>query len=252
MFSLPSRRFTTLFRPLSLVLALGLAVGVAGSQPAYATPGGDLGDAPASTNNFGVGMTAWLAGPPANYPTVFFGGVQPTGPFHQNLSLLFHLGPAISCENQADIGGDCDGANNINPPANTANNDKFDDGINWPLFGTCQSMPVNYVVNVLPGAPTNVFVNVWADWNSNGRWGDTPGCNGMVADEWAVKNQMIALPGPGTFVFTTPNILPIRSGRPQWARITISETPATWPAARVGSGPAGSWKYGETEDYILP
>jgi hypothetical protein len=230
---------------------LGLVIGLAAIQPAYATPGGDLGDAPASTNNFGVGMTAFGA-TPANFPTVYFAGVQPTGPFHQNNTLLFHLGGAISCENQADVGPDCDGMTNIDPPGNIANQDRADDGIGWPIFGTCQRIQVRYTVTVLAGAPGTAYFNMWADWNSNGRWGDTMTCNGMAVDEWAVQNQAIPLPGVGTFVYTTPMILPVRSGRPQWARITLSEGPATWPAARVGSGPAGAWLYGETEDYILP
>lgn len=239
-------------RPLSVLIILSAILGIAAVHPTYASPGGDLGDAPDSTNNFGLNMTAWGGGPIAKYPTVYFAGAQPTGPLHQNPALLFNLGASVSCETQADVGADCDGVNNINPPANVADQDKFDDGVAWPILGNCQRIQVRYTVTVQPGAPANAYVNMWADWNSNGMWGDRPICNGMVADEWAVQNQVIALPGPGTFVYSTPFFLPIRSGRPQWARFTISESPATWAAARVGSGPAGSWKYGETEDYILP
>jgi hypothetical protein len=240
-----------LSRPIALLLIFGSLLGIA-AHPAYAAAGGDLGDAPDSTNNFGVGMTAWTAGPPARFPTVFFAGTQPTGPFHQNPTLLFHLGADVSCERQADSGPDCDGLNNIDPPANVANQDRFDDGIAWPILGNCQRIQVRYRVTVLPGAPANAYVNVWGDWTSNGAWGDRPTCNGMVADEWAVQNQVIALPGPGVFTYSTPAFLPIRTGRPQWARITISDAPASGAAARVGSGPASSWRYGETEDYVLP
>ncbi|MBV9787576.1 MAG: hypothetical protein JOZ51_05350 [Chloroflexi bacterium] len=240
-------------RPLSVLIMLGTILGIVAVHPTYASPGGDLGDAPDSTNNFGVTMTAWGGGPFAKYPTVYFAGAQPTGPFHQNPVLLFNLGAAVSCEQQADIGPDCDGINNINPPGNTADQDRADDGVFWPLFGHCQRTQVRYTVTVQAGAPSKAYVNMWADWDSNGVWGDRPICNGMVADEWAVQNQSIALPAvPGTYGFATPVLLPFRSGRPQWARFTISESPATWAAARMGSGPAGSWKYGETEDYLLP
>ena len=48
----------------------------------------DLGDAPDSSNNYGVTMTAYPAGGPlgvpARFPTVYKTGSQPYGPIHWN------------------------------------------------------------------------------------------------------------------------------------------------------------------------
>jgi hypothetical protein len=252
-------------RPLVSALILGLALSATAlSQPVQAaitTP--DLGDAPASTNNFGIGMQ-WHAASPASaqFPTVFFGGVQPTGPKHFNSPTLFYLGNSsaggtITAENQADSGADADGANNINPPANMADQDRGDDGPDWSTLGAitaCQPKQYRYFVTVLPGAPSTAYVNSWYDFNQSGRWGDIFACGSLSVDEWIVKNQMITFPGPGVYAFSTPvfNAAPNPSQYPRWARITLSETPlSNTTPARMGSGPASGWKYGETEDFRL-
>jgi hypothetical protein len=215
----------------------------------------DLGDAPDSTNSFGTAMTAY-AGVQAQFPTVFGSGSPPAGPRHRNQPLLFHLGQSISAENEADTGLDADGTNNLDPAQDAADLDRFDDGLVVPssFFERCRPTRLQYIVNVLPGAPQNAYVNVWVDWNRNGEWGDVSYCligtHFTPAPEWAVLNQLITLPGPGLHVFNTPYFLPFHANPSQsvWLRITISDQPA--PAAD-GSGPADGWAYGETEDYLV-
>jgi hypothetical protein len=258
-------------RPLVSALMLGLtlsATALGGIQPqtagAQAAARPDLGDAPASVNNFAVGMQ-WTPASPFNaqFPTVFFAGAQPTGPKHFNNQTLYFLGNSgtggtITCENQADAGADCDGVNNINPPANTADRDGGDDGPVWAAFGNitaCQQKAYRFWVTVLPGAPTTAYVNSWYDFNQSGRWGDIFTCGNLTVDEWIVKNQVITFPGPGTYAFSTPlfNAAPNPSPYGRWARITLSNSPLpNTPPARMGSGPAQGWPLGETEDFRLP
>jgi hypothetical protein len=256
-------------RPLVSALILGLALSATAlGQTAHAvqtqapSPAPDLGDAPASTNNFGIGMQ-WTSASPATaqFPTVFT-GVLPTGPKHFNSPTLFHLGNAnvggtITAEGQADSGADADGVNNIRPAANTADQDKADDGPDWTTLGSitgCQTKQYRYFVTVLPGAPTTAYVNSWYDFNQSGRWGDVFTCGSLNVDEWIVKNQVVNFPGPGVYVFSTPLFSAAANPSPygRWARISLSETPLpnTTPS-RLGSGPASGWKYGETEDYRL-
>ena len=253
-------------RPLVSALILGLtlsATALGQSATAAPSPAPDLGDAPASTNNFGVPMQ-WHAGSgAAQFPTVFFGGVQPTGPKHFNNPTLYFLGNAnvggtITCEGQADMGADCDGVNNINPPANTPDQDKGDDGPDWaglgPIAG-CQPKQYRYWVTVQAGGPYTAYVNSWYDFNQSGRWGEILPCGAVNVDEWIAKNQVINLPGPGTYAFSTPVFQAAQnnSNYPRWVRISLSDTPLpNTAAARQGSGPAQGWKLGETEDYRLP
>jgi len=258
-------------RPLVSALILGLALSAtafSAVQPqgaqAQAPARPDLGDAPASTNNFGVPMQWFPGSGPAQFPTVFFPGNPMTGPRHANSPTVYFLGNSgaggtITCENQADSGPDCDVANNINPPANTPDQDGGDDGPVWAAFGNitaCQQKAYRFWVTVLPGAPTTAYVNSWYDFNQSGRWGETFVCGNLNVDEWIVKNQMITFPGPGTYAFATPvfNAAPNPSPYGRWARITLSNTPLPLnsPYARQGSGPTQGWPLGETEDYRLP
>ena len=251
-------------RPLVSALILGLTLSATAlSQPALAQTRAvpDLGDAPTSNNNFGIGMTT----PPiaAQFPTVFWGGNPATGPKHFNSALLYYLGNSstggtITCEDQADSGPDCDGVNNIVPNTNTSDLDKGDDGPVWSTMGSitaCQPKQYRYFVTVTSGGPYTAYVNSWYDFNQSGNWGQVFGCNGLAVDEWIVKNQAINLPGPGVYVFSTPvfNAAPNTATYPRWARISLSNTPLSLnsPDARRGSGPVNGWSLGETEDYRL-
>ena len=214
----------------------------------------DLGDAPNSNNGLALPMPLYAAGPSAQFPTVYSSAsVTGYGPLHRNSNWApLILGTAISAEAQADSGPDADGVNNINPTANLANQDRADDGLAPTTATRCTATTWTYQVTVQPGAPTKGYVNIWIDWNSSGRWGDRLDCGGALADEWAVQNQPLALTAPGTFTFTTPSfVFADVTQRPQWVRITLSETPDTDALARQGGGLASGWEYGETEDQLL-
>ncbi|MCK5108411.1 MAG: hypothetical protein KAR25_01850, partial [Methanosarcinales archaeon] len=232
-------------------------------------PIADLGDAPDSTNNFPASMTAY-PGVPANFPTVYGAGSPPHGPIHHRPKALAFLGKSVSLESEADIGPDEDGVNNIKPLNDAANLDKADDGVSMPLVLVhCEPNTFDYVVTVVDPLYRSVYVNVWFDWNRDGDWNDVMKCPGLPgtlpapAPEWAVQNQQLQLSGPGVFTFTTPRFIawlpPQVEAEPsaRWMRITLSER--KWkPFASVhgvvvsnagGSGPAGGYRYGETEDY---
>ncbi len=213
----------------------------------------DLGDAPDSSNSYGVSMAAYPAGGPpgivARFPTVFTAGSPPYGPRHRNHSLIYFLGPSITAEKEADIGFDADIVNNLQPPGDIPNLDRADDGVTAALLPHCAPTILTYTITVMPGAPPSVaYVNLWFDWDRSGDWGAVLPCAGVAAPEWAVKNQNVTLPGPGVYTFNTPAFLPYNPA-PNiclWWRITLSSHPA---AAADGSGSANGYEFGETEDY---
>ncbi|HEY1012107.1 MAG TPA: GEVED domain-containing protein, partial [Herpetosiphonaceae bacterium] len=234
-----------------LAVAVGLAAatgGPAAAEPAAGLP--DFGDAPDSNNSFGVAMPLYPGGPPAQFPTNFQLGVVPTGAYHQNSGgPVYVLGSAISAEQQADSGWDSDGPNNIKPLGPTADLDGGDDGLSLPpKFAPCDTTKLVYKVTVFFTGSTRAYLNLWSDWDSNGKWGDRLPCGaGRVADEWLVQNKPVTLTGPGTFTFVTPSFTSMGpTGKPQWIRITLSEAPN---ATRDGRGPGSGWQIGETEDY---
>ncbi len=223
----------------------------------------DLGDAPDSTNNFGRNMNAYPtpSAVKANYPTVYNdgSGVGPFGPAHLNDHLVAYLGKKITAEMEADKGFDEDGVNNINPTSGAANQDKGDDGVVVPLrLPACRWTTFEYTVNVVD-PDTDLYVNVWFDWNRDGDWDDTLDCDQGPASEWAVQNQFLFKLPVGSNRITTPAFLPWhpKSGHQQiWMRITLSEQPwrhGSNPGVKgnAGSGPQGKYLYGETEDYYF-
>jgi hypothetical protein len=259
----PARRWVV--AALGLALAALLAPGLGGTR---ASPlGSDLGDAPDRTNHFGAGMTAF-PGVPALYPVVYDGALGvPQGPLHTNPVPNGWLGQGISGEKDADLLPDADGITNIDPPTNTPNRDKFDDGVNPPNGGIlklphCAQTKFAYIVTGAAGgvAVPNAYVNVWFDWNRDGDWADRIVCTNaagatVVVPEWAVQNQPVTIV-PGSTVWGTPAFYSAFSGnyKDTWMRISIAEikAPANPITALVdGSGPAPGYKYGETEDYFL-
>ena len=227
----------------------------------------ELGDAPDSSNNFGIGMTAYPpggpAGVPANYPSVYLTGSPPHGPIHWLPFGVAFLGPWVTTEVEADVGFDSDGINNIVPPQDVPDLDNADDGVNFPIaLPHCAPTWFTYLVNVVAGG-TQLYVNVWWDFNRDGDWDDTLVCPAAVgaAPEWAVRNQALFFPLPGMYVVTTPAFIPWHPTAPPqfnplWMRITLSEQP--WDPTLEGqpgyggSGPAGGYTFGETEDYYYP
>ena len=225
---------------------------------------GDLGDAPDSSNNSGITMTAYPSGTVANYPTVYLAGSPPYGPFHAQPKTVAFLGAGVSLEAEADIGLDQDIVNNILPKEKLADKDGLDDGVLLPLsLPSCSTTTFKYLVTFnAPPPPNGLYVNVWFDWNRDGDWNDSLDCaNNLTAREWAVQNQVILLPPtaapPLVITHTTPSFYcyhPSATQSPIWMRITLSEKPWSSTAGTVadgGGGPAEGYQYGETEDYYL-
>ena len=246
-------------------LLAGMMIGVALlAQPAQqgwgqtTTPLADLGDAPDSSNNFGVAMQAY-PGVTAHFPTVFSGDA-PHGPRHEFAARRYFLGAAVSAEVEADsdVDTDPDGANNIDPLADRADQDGADDGLLPPRrLDHCQttSLQVTVTVNGVGSESVDAYLNLWADWDRSGAWSNAPDllCPDESAPvaEWIVSNHLITLPGDGVHTIQTP---PFRVWNPQprqemWLRVTLSDAPG---GAEDGSGPATGYQYGETEDYLLP
>ena len=235
-----------------------------------APEGSDLGDAPDSTNNYSVAMTAYPKGGPmgvqAGYPTVYNdgSGVGPYGPIHLNPLAVAHLGKNVTGETEADIGPDQDVVNNITPSSNASDNDGADDGVVFPFnMPHCRWSTFDYTVKVInPG--TDLWVNVWCDWNRDGDWNDDSNtdtalsCAKGFVSEWAVQNQYLFNLSAGSHQITTPAFLswhPQYGSKQIWMRITLSEQPwkgGTGPKKPIGgSGPQAGYEYGETEDYYF-
>jgi hypothetical protein len=245
---------------------LDLAFVITGGEEAKAEH--DLGDAPDSTNSSGTTMAAYPkggpAGVPAKYPTVYGAGSPPYGPIHWQPKAVAYLGDGVSLENEADIGPDEDGTNNIVPLNDSPDLDKADDGVQVPLvLPYCQQTSFDYRVTVVPLAtiePPPLYVNVWLDWNRDGDWNDVLQCpDGTMVPEWAVQNQLLQFVTSGTYNVTTPAFT---CWQPQavpaeeriWMRITLSEQQwgmVTSAARAGGDGPAAGYEFGETEDYYF-
>ncbi len=233
------------------------------SCEAEVTP--DLGDAPDSRNNFEVSMTAYPGTSiQADYPTVFDDGKQTfapvaVGPVHLNSPMAAFLGKKITAEAEADSGPDEDGINNIEPLADSPDNDQGDDGVAMPLnLPHCKWITFDYEVTIVD-PQADLWVNVWFDWNRDGDWDDAPVCEAGAASEWAVQNQLLFGLPAGLNHITTPAFLswhPKSGPEKIWMRITLSEQP--WKGGsnpgepgNGGSGPASRYQTGETEDYLF-
>jgi hypothetical protein len=241
------------------------------SLQATATPESDLGDAPDSSSTWSGRMTAYPdTGQGAvlgHFPTVFSDGTaQPQGPKHCSPRAVVYLGPAVSLENEANTGPDEDRVNNINRSTDKADQDGADDGLVLPLtLNPGEFASFQYIVTVRQPVQT-VWVNAWFDWNRDGDWDDDSTTNPEMTagdhqcvSEWAVQNQYLYNLSVGTHSITAPAFLvykPARGPDKVWMRITLSDTP--WRGGEHagalgngGSGPAGGYEIGETEDYLI-
>jgi hypothetical protein len=232
----------------------------------------ELGDAPDSTNHPSIAMmTGYLPNVQANFPTVYDPTLPgPSGPLHLSASGFAWLGTQVSYEEEADLGWDQDGLNNIDPTA-SANQDIFDDSITSIFLPPCQLTRFVYsATNASTVTTLNAYINVWFDWTHDGDWDDQPRCSvdpstDALAPEWAVQNHVVTLapgfnPGLLTPFFRSHN----PPGQAVWMRITLTDGPINaanhggpffTPAdlGKGGSGPTGGYQFGETEDYfILP
>jgi subtilisin family serine protease len=244
----------------------------------------DLGDAPDSSNHFGVPMSAYpgaFPGVQANYPTVYTGTAPlgPPGPVHWQAGSWSISGPVDSClgqyvsaEGEADTWFDEDpvsyggGTNNISPTVDSADRENADpthlsdDSLPFPgMLNHCASKQLNYYFTLAPGSVATHYVNVWIDWNHDGDWGDVFTCTTPGdTPEWVVQNQALSgWPPGGPHATSTPPFLSYRPGDPYdpaWIRISIAEQPAPLDpqtGRADGRGPAAGYQYGETEDHFL-
>jgi plastocyanin len=235
----------------------------------------DLGDAPDSTNHAGVAMTAYpnIA---AHFPTVFDPATgAPEGPRHSHPRPL-HLGPQVSREAEADIGPDQDGVNNIEPAANIADLDAFDDGSRLQILGDCAPAYADAQIAIGPAAVNwfqtkehPAYLNIWLDLNRDGDWDDGFTCQapgGQVVE--VVEHILIDFPvdvvGLGAGLHPLQNLLTRTIVWPaalaqeaRWMRFTLSERPSnkTFIYGAVnysdGRGYPTPFQTGETEDKLF-
>lgn len=219
----------------------------------------DLGDAPDSTNSYSLQMNTYSTSVRADFPTVY-GTSSPYGPLHMNPMLVAFLGSSVTAETEADSGWDQDGFNNISPLTQQANLDVGDNGVIVPLnMPHCKWATFDYdVYVVVPG--TDLYVNVWCDWNRDGDWDDDtttdPSLSSSkgIVSEWAVQNQLLFDLPAGLNELTTPAFLcwhPKSGASNMWMRITLSEQPWKGGTGSGGSGPQAGYDFGETEDYYF-
>jgi plastocyanin len=237
----------------------------------------DLGDAPDSTNHFGVPMSAY-PGVPANFPTVWDAATGlPRGPRHSH-PFPFHLGKFVSPETGADVGIDADGIHNLKPALDQANLDGHDDGIRPAAlsFAHCERDRMEVVVFISPRAVAYFrqqnqpgFLNVWLDGNRDGDWADFTQCPPQENQPGvALEHIVIDFPvdaatlGAGLHVLTVPTgRVPWsaeQENKPAWLRLTLSEEPSVKPLVADGMAYGDGrglddrrFKLGETEDYLL-
>jgi hypothetical protein len=233
----------------------------------------DFGDAPDSSNHFGLAMTAY-PGVTANFPTVYNPAVSAVpGPAHARPH-HFHLGRGVDVETDADLGA----APNIDPASDTADLDQFDDGANphnWNLTH-CRPTRISVQIYISREAASwfrdnrlTGYLNGWLDGNRDGDWADTVTCApddlplpGVALEHFIIdhKIDVVAL-GPG---YHTINV---RTGRvpwpadkadqQAWVRLTLSERPSAKIDQEAGieygdgRGHERPFRTGETEDYLL-
>ncbi len=285
-----NRRLNTFLLATMMLLFMLLAV----SEARVDSPGGladggaasgalqgisDLGDAPDSEFNHHPGTINTAYFPPefpvpvpGRFPTVWADTPpdQPSGPRHLDAT-QFWLGQAVSFEEEADIGLDDDGRNNILVDAagtvrDIADNDAADDG--WlnpdvPLLD-CRGSTLEVLVARAQAANYDgpLFLNVWFDGNRDGDWADIKPCDDQgEAFEWIVHNfrfdsNAIRPGGFQHFVIPTLPVMNDDPSLPAWMRFTLSDRPApTMPNSDLadGRGPPFEDQYGvgETEDYVV-
>jgi len=241
------------------------------AQAGFAVPqpdSGDLGDAPDSSNRSGRPMTihraVWTA-TQAHYPSTYQMGVPPYGPIHWFPTWGAYLGNGVSWEADADLPPDEDGRTNLLPRLNRANRDRWDDGVQQPgLIWHCQPLTLTVRIHrpMSTTAPTQYYLNVWADWNRDGDWQDVLDCPQAAAPEWVVQDMVVTatVGDPVTRTVVTPPFLawqPVLGSAPYvWTRISLAEQPAydadgDGPSLPDGQGPPNGFLVGETEDYPL-
>ena len=130
---------------------------------------------------------------------------------------------------------------NREPDSRQVNRDRFDDGVAL-LLGRCVRSTAYVEVTAAPGASGVGYLNLFFDWNRNGRFGGSDGC----AREWAVRNTRIDLGAqPGASRVYTLSFPAGHQTDRLWYRVILS-------AGERWSGPTGAGEIarGEVEDYF--
>ncbi len=131
------------------------------------------------------------------------------------------------------------------PDAHQVRGDRGDDGVAGQ-FRACRESFIQVTVRVgrLPARGT-AYLNLFADFDRDGRWRGSSACGQDGAPEWAVRNFRIDLARQRRRVQTYT--IPFTAGRfasPRfWRRVTLS-------VDQPLGGPRGLIRRGEVEDYL--
>ncbi len=146
-----------------------------------------------------------------------------TGPSHES-PFLFRLGEFESAEETPRI------------------NDSADDGLLWLEMNECDTSSALVAIS-LSGIPEadrdELTVNIFGDWNRDGDWEDSDGCN----DEWALQNFALDVSGEPDFTVLTVDFPGGDQVDEFWMRVMLTDqdyNPAT-----------DNLLPGETEDYLI-
>lgn len=194
--------------------SLGLSLGAGGREPAKQ----ERGDAP--------------DGRPTGYgPIGMFPSLEKSNGARAAKSSTVGLGRRANKERNARL----------------VNRDPFDDGVTVDL-SSCEQSEAFLIVNKKQiKTAGKAYVNLFFDWDRNGKWGGKPrACGRKRVAEWAVKNFSIDLSRQtrAQEVYRVP-LRAGPSGRPVWYRAILS-LDQRW---RNGQG-AGAFRSGEVEDYV--
>lgn len=207
------RALTTLRRVLAVSFAVGL-LALAGAPSAFAV-GFDFGDAPdGQPTGYGAGGSAV-----GRFPSL----LASNGARAADVSVK--LGPGVDVEADALV----------------VNRDRFDDGVRSAALAPCRTNTMRVTVVVPAPAPAaNAFLNMYFDWNRNGRWGGADAC----APEWAVRNFRIDLSAQTALSQEYAVQMPAGLFTDVWFRVTLSVG-----QPRTDETGAGQFARGEVEDY---
>lgn len=126
--------------------------------------------------------------------------------------------------------------------ANLVNNDAGDDGISLNLHACAKSTAKFFVHVARPKKISGtVYLNLFVDWNKDGKWGGNDGC----ADEWAVKNFPVDLAKQTSAIAVyVPEFMAGKDVAAAWYRAVVTEDEKM--AFETGTG---IFHAGEVEDY---